>query len=711
MPGDSHNESAIDYQFGVYRLDGRLRRLYKEGEPVDLTPKAVDTLVALVERAGHVVEKDALLRAVWNDTFVGEDTLAQNISTLRRVLGDDPSLPEFIATVPRRGYKFVAPVRAVTSDVGRLSPGTPPLGGTSKATLITVVGATALTAALGGFAAHRFLVTDPPRGTVQFTVGEPDSVRFSATGGMLAISPNGEYLSFVVIDASGTTSLWLRPLASTVARRLDGTEGAGQPFWSPDNRTIAFFAERRLKAVDVSTGAVRVIASLASARSMGGTWSRSGEIVFSVPDDGMYLIPSSGSSPERLVTSLDQNCEGCGSWPHFLPDGRRFLYTVARSRLSPPGIHMGEVGKPGGQLLLDAVSSSAYIPPGYLFYARSGTLYVQRFDTGRMRLSGAPIPLADGVAYNTRTGRVLAAISETGVLAFRKAFVTELGWVDRAGTPHGLAAPPATYLGFSIAPDGQRVAAARVDPRTATSDIWVFDNGREMRVTDDPGWDDDPVWSDDGHHVAYSSRRGDRWRIYRRQATAVGPEELLLDADTPVTPLQILPSTHIVYSARHASLPFDLWKLGHEGSKPLARVEGYYYGDASLSRDEQWLAYARPEATGGVWSQTVYVSAPPFGETRRPIAEAASTPRWRADGRELFYLSNDSSLVAVPVDLQRTPSDSPGSMLFRASGLAPTGVTRQVYDVTRDGQRFLLKREVEASPIYVVSNWNARLGR
>ncbi len=436
MSGDSGNESAIDYQFDVYRLDGRLRRLYKEGEPVDLTPKAVDTLVALVERAGHVVEKDELLRAVWNDTFVGEDTLAQNISTLRRVLGDDPSLPQFIATVPRRGYRFVAPVRAVASDAERLSPGAPPLAGTSKATLITVVGATALTAALGGFAAHRFLVTDPPRSTVQFTVAEPESVRFSATGGMLAISPNGEYLSFVVIDASGTTSLCLRPLASAVARRLDGTEGANQPFWSPDSRTIAFFSERRLKAVDVSSGAVRVIASLASARSMGGTWSRSGGILFSVPGDGMYLVTPTGGSPERLVPALDANCEDCGTWPYFLPDGQRFLYTVASSDRSTPGIYIGEVGEPGGQLLLDAVSAAAYVPPGYLSYARAGTLYVQRFDPARERVTGPPIPLFDGVAYNTRTGRMLAAISDTGVLAFRRTFSdgTRLGRSGRHAT-------------------------------------------------------------------------------------------------------------------------------------------------------------------------------------------------------------------------------------------------------------------------------------
>jgi DNA-binding winged helix-turn-helix (wHTH) protein/Tol biopolymer transport system component len=709
MPGDSRNESAIDYQFGVYRLDGRLRRLYKEGEPVDLTPKAVDTLVALIERAGHVVEKDELLHAVWNDTFVGEDTLAQNISTLRRVLGDDPSLPQFIATVPRRGYRFVASVRAVSSQAPSEAPAVTLPIATSKNRLI-LVGATTLAAAIGGFTAQRILVTEPPRTSVQFTIPEPEAARFSATGGMLAVSPDAEYVSFVAIDADGSTWLWLRPLASTVARRLDGTEGAIQPFWSPDSRTIAFFSERRLKAVDVASGATRAIASLASSRSMGGTWSRNGQILFSVPGNGMYLVAATGGSPERVVRTPDANCEGCGTWPYFLPDGRRFLYTVARSDLPPPGIYIGEVGKPGGERLLDAVSSSAYMPPGYVFYARSGTLYVQRFDAGQTRVTGTPIPLSDGVAYNMRTGRVLADISENGILAFRKALVTELVWIDRAGIPQGIAAPPATYLNFSIAPDGRRVAAAKMDPLTGTSDIWVFDDGREVRVTDSAGWDGDPVWSEDGHHVAYSSRREDRWRIYRRQATAVGPEDLLLDADTPVTPLQILRSTDIVYTGRRASLPFDLWKLGHEGSVPLALLGGFDRGDARLSGDEQWLAYVKPAASGAVWSQTIYVSAPPFGETHRAIAEAASTPRWRADGRELFYLSGDSTLVAIPVDKQRTPSDSPGRMLFRAPGLAPTGVSGPVYDVTRDGQRFLVKREAEASLIHVVSNWNARLG-
>jgi eukaryotic-like serine/threonine-protein kinase len=493
---------------------------------------------------------------------------------------------------------------------------------------------------------------------------------------------------------------------------MDGTEGAKDPFWSPDSRMVAFFAERRLKAVDVVSGTVRMIASLPSPRSVGATWSRHGQILFCVPNEGMYLVPASGGSPERLTPAPDAECAGCGAWPHFLPDGRHFLYTVAASDTAASGIYVGEIGNPQGRRLLDAVSSSTYVSPGFLYFARLGTLYVQPFDTQRLRLTGAPVPLSDSVAYNAQTGRVMAATSETGVIAFRKPLITVLVWVDRAGKSRALAAPPATYFNFSIAPDGRRAAATRLDPRTGTTDVWVFDNGREVRVTDNPHWDSDPVWSEDGLYVVYSSRRGDRWQLYRRQATAVGPEELLLETDNPVTPLQVLRSTHIVYAARQATPPFDVWKLERTRPTPLTRIGGFYPSDARLSPDERWLAYGMPRTTGNTWEQALYVSGVPFREDRREIAEAASMPRWRADGHELFYLSKESSIVAISIDPQRTPSDSGGRVLFRASRVASwTGISGAVYDVTPDGQHFLLKQEVGSSPIHVVLNWNARLDR
>ena len=218
------------------------------------------------------------------------------------------------------------------------------------------------------------------------------------------------------------------------------------------------------------------------------------------------------------------------------------------------------------------------------------------------------------------------------------------------------------------------------------------------------------MWSRDGVHVVYNSLRQGRWRIYRRLATAVGAEEVLLDANGPVTPLQTLPSAHIVYAARGARLPFDVWKLADGRSTPLVHIGGFYPGDAQLSRDERWLAYVTPESSGQVGKQTVYVSGAPFSENRRAIAEGASMPRWRADGKELFYLAKDSSVVAVPVNPQRTPSEARGTALFRTAAFPLSGITGQIYDAGPDGRRFLLKREVGSSPIHLILNWGAHSG-
>ena len=280
-----HTESTIDYHFGPYRFDGRLRRLYRDAEPVVVTPKALDTLVALLEHAGHVVEKDDLLRAVWNDTFVGEDTLAQNISTLRRVLDDDASSPRFIATALRRGYRFVAAVKAVPSQATSVAFRTSTFPRT-KRNWPLMVGIPALAAALG-FLTQRVLMPEPAHPSVEFTVHNPEPARFASSGGMLSVSPDGVYCR-----SSPWTRMRRQPSGFGRWHRWPlvdwkEPEGAGNPFWSPDSRTIAFFVERRLKAVDVNSGTVRVIASLESTRNLGATWSRTGQILFSVPGHGM----------------------------------------------------------------------------------------------------------------------------------------------------------------------------------------------------------------------------------------------------------------------------------------------------------------------------------------------------------------------------------------------------------------------------------------
>jgi len=396
-----------------------------------------------------------------------------------------------------------------------------------------------------------------------------------------------------------------------------------------------------------------------------------------------------------------------------LPDGRHFLYTVVSAEPDSAGVYIGELGTTKRQRLIDVMSSCVYAAPGFVVYARFATLYEQPFDAAKLRLVGAAVPIADGVAYNPQTGRVPLAVSDTGVLAYRRPLVTELVWVDRSGARQEVAAPAATYLSFSIAPDGRRVAAARLDPRIGTTDIWIFGPGEHgIRVTDNPDLDLSPVWSPDGQYIVYASRRQNRWRLCRRNPTAVAPEELLLDSDTPVTPLQMVAAKDVLYTAQRLRLPFDLWQLADHRATPLLRVGGMYPMEGTrLSPDGHWLTYSVPERTGMPWGQTLYVSQRPFLETRRAIAEGASTPRWRGDGRELFYLSQDSSIIAVPVENQEMSSASTGHVLFQTPVPLPTGVVGQAYDVAPDGERFLLKRQAGASPIQVVVNWAARLAK
>ena len=704
-----------NYCFGDYRIDTRLRRLYRRNDLVPLTPKAFDTLFALVERAGRVVEKDEMLRAVWGDTVVGDETLAQNISTLRRVLGDQAERPEFIATVPRCGYRFIAATtEPVISTVGAALSAAP-VASTAirKRTLfrrsapIVIV---AIVTMLGGWLVGGRLRPEPTRAAVEFVVSEPDRWVLSTGGDILALSPNGKQLAFIASDANGSSWLWLRPLDSAVPRLLAGTNGATNPFWSPDNNMLAFFADRRLKTIDLATGAVRVVAMLpTNARVYGGTWNRAGDILFAVPNDGLYLVSSAGATPRR-VDWKGAGCERCVGWPAFLPDGRHFLFTVVSAESDSAGVYVGELGTTKRQRLIDAMSSCIYAAPGFLVYARYSTLYAQPFDAVRLRLVGTPVPIAEAVAYNAHTGRVVAAAADTGVVAYRGPLITELVWMDRSGARQSIAAPAGTYFGFSIAPDGRRVAAARLDPQVGTADIWMFGPGeQQIRVTDNPDWDMNPVWSPDGKYIVYSSRRRDRSRLYRRNPVAIAPEELLLDSDTPITPMQSLSAADVLYAAQRPRLPFDVWLLDdRRRTTPLLQVGAMYPVDARMSPNGHWLSYTAPERTDITSAQTVYVSHRPFLETRRVIAQDGSTPRWRADGRELFYVSQDSSLIAVSVDDQATASASAGRVLFRTAAPGSSGIAGQPYDVAPDGKRFVLKRQAGSSPIRVVVNWAAR---
>jgi eukaryotic-like serine/threonine-protein kinase len=345
----------------------------------------------------------------------------------------------------------------------------------------------------------------------EFSISPPANTSF-AGGQPPSLSPEGDRVAFAATDASGKTNLWVRDLDHLAAEPLTGTDGASFPFWSPDGRSLGFFAQGKLKKIDVSGGPPQ---TLASADGPGGSWNREGTILFSTGTAHPLFRVSASGGDVTPATSVDRS-HGSNSHrsPQFLPDGRHYLYYDLNDRAENRGIYVGSLDSTEGQLLVSAESSGVYAPgagggAGHLLFVREGALLGQAFDPNRVRLTGDALPVATGVAEN-RVNRVgLFSVSETGVLAFRTGGGTteqQLEWFDRAGRELGKLGPLGPYRDVTLSPDGKAVAVARSDP---SADIWLFDtsHGTASRFTFDPFLEMQPQWSPDGGRVAFSSGR------------------------------------------------------------------------------------------------------------------------------------------------------------------------------------------------------------
>jgi serine/threonine protein kinase/Tol biopolymer transport system component len=365
---------------------------------------------------------------------------------------------------------------------------------------------------------------------VQFAVSPPQGTAFRDGGGILNVSPDGRSIVFVA-GADGQTLLWLRPLDSTAARPLAGTDGAINPFWSPDSRFVAFFAKGKLKKIDVAGG---VPETLCDGDERGGTWNREGVILFT-SDYGLFRV-GAGGGPATRVTRPDATRQEYGhAWPQFLPDGNRYLYRVKSTNAEYTGIYLGSLD--GGQppVWLVGVDSNPVYAPGYVLFGREGRVFAQAFDTRRARLVGEPLPIADHVVHNQITGRWTLAASET-VLAYRTLEPRQLMWVDRQGRALGRVGPVGEYRNPAISSTGDRVAVGRLDPRTDTEDIWVIEaaHGTASRLTFDPAEDIEPVWSPDGREIVFASNRSGHWAIYKKPSDGSGAEAQLVSDGLPM---------------------------------------------------------------------------------------------------------------------------------------------------------------------------------
>ena len=560
--------------------------------------------------------------------------------------------------------------------------------------------------------------------SVQFSVGPPEKATFSVAPMFLTISPDGSKLAFVA-DSSGKAQLWIRPLDSEAAQALAGTENPNQPFWSPDSRFLAFYADGKLKKIAVAGGPPQTLAEAPG--NTQGTWSREGIILFTPTTPGTIHRVSAAGGAATPVTTLDASRKEDGHWwPQFLPDGNHFLFLALSTNPENNAIYAGSLDSPEKKLLLNAISSVVYVPQGYLLFNREGTLMAQPFDAERIELTGEAVPIAEEVQFNAVQGRTAFSVSENGVLAYRHGPSTgnlRLAWIDRAGKAVETFGAPGGYLGIDLSPDGKRIAVHRHD--ASGGDIWLFDSARRgtmLRFTFDASQDNSmPIWSPDGSRIAFGSLRDGKWGIYQKPANGTGREELLFESELLKTPMSWSPDgKFIVYWVNDPKTGSDQWVLPLTGDrKPVAILQTpFNENQPQISPDGKWIAYASNE-TGRA---EIYVRPFPSGEGKWQISTNGGVlPRWRRDGRELFYLGAITLGKAISVRVNSAgPTFEYGdpSELF-ASGyfnLPHTGGNYHPFAVSPDGQRFLIPRlestgggETAAAPITVVLNWTAGL--
>ncbi len=533
-----------------------------------------------------------------------------------------------------------------------------------------------------------------------------------------ALSPDGRQIVFVA-SGDGASRLWLRSLASTTAQPLAGTEGATGPFWSPDSRSIAFFADDALKRLDLGGGAPQTLAPAPSAA--GGTWNAAGVILFaSHPGSPLMRVSASGGAV-RAVTTLKAGQIGQGA-PFFLPDGHHFLFVVGGSPAAG-GIYLGDLTGDAATPLTNAQSDPMYLPTGWMLWIQDGALVAQRLDEGKAALTGTPVTLAGGLPAGG--GVISVSVSATGLVAYRVGGGTQrqLTWFDRSGAARGGdGAPDGTLFVPRVAPDGRRVVVVRVTSQNVN--LWLLDGAHMSRLTFGAHSDFYPVWSPDGTQIVFSSNPSGPFDLYQTLVNgAIGDAQPLLSSNQvkiPGEPTSWSPDgRYLLYTSSTPQTGADLWVVPMVGAHtpsvflktPFNELNGVF------SPDSRWVAYESNES--GRYEIYVRPFHPPgakdsgaaSGAMQWQVSTAGGIdPTWQRDGREIDYIDPSGAMMAAPITASETTFAAGTPVkLFQthiSGGGENIGQGRQ-YDLAPDG-RFLIDTvsESAAAPITLIQNWN-----
>jgi serine/threonine protein kinase len=559
----------------------------------------------------------------------------------------------------------------------------------------------------------------PERPVIRFTEEPPARTRFdNRLYNNFSISPDGRIVAFAGIDSLNKRKLWVRYLSSQEAQPLAGTEGAALPFWSPDSRFIGFFADGKLKKINVAGGpAITLCDASSQAGPRGGAWSKEGLIVFAPDGAGpLYRVSSSGGVPVQL-TSLDTTKrETSHRFPFFLPDGKIYLYARVSPAVSDAvRIFARSVDGKTDTLIVEA-SSFALFAQGHLLYARDQTLMAQPFDPDGLSFTGEAYPVAEDVAVSSQlTAGMMFSASDQGTLLYQQGSGrqgVQLAWFDRLGRKTGSIGNLGLYDGVRISPDGRQVAVTEIDPKVRASDIWIYDLTRAIRTrfTFDLANDFLAVWSPTGDEIVFASNRGGKNALFKRPADGTSPETLLLATDINIRPSDWSSDGKFIafFSLGNPMTRTDIWVLplvGDGKPYPFLQTE-FNEGNPRFSPEGRWLAYSSDES-----GQTeVYVRPFPGPGPKWQVSTGGGRlPRWRKDGKEILYLDPENKLMAATVSVSGARFEvSNVQQLFQTS-LASFGNN---YDVTADGQRFIIistPEGHETASLNVVVNWDAEM--
>jgi len=550
----------------------------------------------------------------------------------------------------------------------------------------------------------------PPAETMYF----PAPLPFPATD--ITIAPNGHTVAVVAYQESARKNMiWIYELGSHGARSLAGTEGASYPFWSADGRSIAFFADAQLKKLEVAGGPVQAICDAPQGR--GGTWNKDGVIVLAPETTaGLFRVPASGGTPTKISSMDTTRGEGSLRWPMFLPDGRHFLYLAGNftGQKGANAIYVGSLDSNEKRFIVEATSNAAYAAPGYLLFYKDRTLLAQPFDLKRLALTGEASVISPEIQYLPQVKRAVFAVSDQGLLLAQtgsEATFSQLAWFDRKGNPVGAVGKPGVYGNVFLAPDGKSVATDKTDMASLNIDVWTYELQRDSgkRLTFDPAIDSVPIWSPDAARLVFASNRHTFFGLYVKNSDGANDEKNIVQDEVGNFPSDWSRDGKYILYCRGP----DLWYLTYPDIKSSLFLKApSVFRNGQFSPDGKWVAYGSNES--GKWE--IYVTSFPDARGRWQVSSGGGEqPRWRGDGKELFFLSSDGKMMAAPVTTGTHFDAGTPVVLFQSTPRPPVLVYDLfVYDVSRDGQRFLINTQVKQSentPMSVILNWPAKLDR